>query len=100
MTANDVLDVGREALLTLMVAGAPLMMVALVVGVLIGLLQALTSIQEVTLTFVPKILAVFAVMLVTMPFMAGRLQTFTQDVFARMAQVDVAPNVGAATQQE
>ncbi|HAH11123.1 MAG TPA: flagellar biosynthetic protein FliQ, partial [Alphaproteobacteria bacterium] len=59
MTAAEVLDIGREAIWVLVVTAAPAMLVALVVGSVIGLLQALTQIQEATLVFVPKILCVF-----------------------------------------
>jgi flagellar biosynthetic protein FliQ len=95
MNTAMVLDVGRETVMTLLVVSMPLMLAALVVGVVIGLLQALTSVQEVTLTFVPKIVVVFAIMLLVMPFMASRLQVFTQEVFTRMAQLDPTTNVGA-----
>ena len=64
-----------------------------------ALFQTLTSIQEVTLTFVPKIIAVFAVMLVVMPFMASQLTALTQDLFARMTvQYDAEPDGADATQ--
>ena len=56
MTGPEVLDVGREAIITLVVVSAPVMLVGLVVGVAISLLQALTQIQEMTIAFVPKIL--------------------------------------------
>jgi flagellar biosynthetic protein FliQ len=70
MTGPDVLDVGRDAILTLVLVSSPLMIVGLVVGVAISLLQALTQIQEQTLVFVPKILAIFIALLVALPFMA------------------------------
>jgi flagellar biosynthetic protein FliQ len=73
MTGPEVLDVARDAILTLVIVSAPLMLVGLVVGVAISLLQALTQIQEQTLVFVPKILAIFAAMLIALPFMADSL---------------------------
>jgi flagellar biosynthetic protein FliQ len=85
MTPADVVDVARESIITLLMVAGPLMIVALAVGLVIALFQALTSIQEVTLTFVPKILLVFVVMLMVMPFMSGRLESLTRDLFARMA---------------
>ena len=73
MTGPEVLDVGRDALVTLVLVASPLMLIGLVVGVVISLLQAITQIQEMTLVFVPKILAIFAAMLVALPFMADAL---------------------------
>jgi flagellar biosynthetic protein FliQ len=70
MTGPEVLDVSRDAIETLLIVSAPLMLVGLVVGVVISLLQALTQIQESTLVFVPKILAIFLALLVTLPFIA------------------------------
>ncbi|MBL8570059.1 MAG: flagellar biosynthetic protein FliQ [Phreatobacter sp.] len=69
MTPADILDVARDGILTVILVSAPLMVVGLVVGVAISLVQALTQIQEQTLVFVPKILAIFATMLVALPFM-------------------------------
>jgi flagellar biosynthetic protein FliQ len=65
--------VARDAIETLLLVASPLMLVGLVVGVAISLLQALTQIQETTLVFVPKILAIFIAMLVALPFMADAL---------------------------
>ena len=73
MTGPEVLDVARDAIETLLIVASPLMLVGLVVGVAISLLQALTQIQETTLVFVPKILAIFLAMLITLPFMADAM---------------------------
>ncbi len=73
MTGPEVMDVARDAIETLLLVASPLMLVGLVVGVAISLLQALTQIQETTLVFVPKIIAIFIAMLVTLPFMADAL---------------------------
>jgi flagellar biosynthetic protein FliQ len=73
MTGPEVMDVARDAIETLLLVAAPLMLVGLVVGVAVSLLQALTQIQETTLVFVPKILAIFIAMLVALPFMAEAL---------------------------
>ncbi len=75
MTGPEVLDVARDAIITLLIVAAPLMLVGLIVGVAISLLQALTQIQETTLVFVPKILASFLAMLVALPFMADALHS-------------------------
>ena len=63
MTGPEVLDVSRDAIVTLIVVSSPVMLVGLAVGVAISLLQALTQIQETTLVFVPKILAIFLALL-------------------------------------
>ena len=73
MTGPEVMDVARDSIETLLLIASPLMLVGLVVGVAISLLQALTQIQETTLVFVPKILAIFIAMLVALPFMADAL---------------------------
>lgn len=85
MTAAETLDIAREALFTILVVSAPVMVVALSVGLVISLLQALTQIQEATLSFVPKILAIFASLLIFLPFMGASLGTLTRDLFQRIA---------------
>jgi flagellar biosynthetic protein FliQ len=84
MTGPEVLDVARDSIWTLVVVAAPLMLVGLIVGVAISLLQALTQIQEMTLAFVPKILAMFVAMLLALPFMADALQAHMARVAARI----------------
>jgi len=73
MTGPETLDVARDAIFTLIIVSAPVMLVGLVVGLAISLVQALTQIQEMTISFVPKILAIFISLLVALPFMAERL---------------------------
>jgi flagellar biosynthesis protein FliQ len=75
MTGPEVMDVARDAIVTLLLVSAPPMLVGLIVGVIISLLQALTQIQETTLVFVPKIIAIFLSMLIALPFMADRLHS-------------------------
>ncbi|HEX3441047.1 MAG TPA: flagellar biosynthetic protein FliQ [Pseudolabrys sp.] len=84
MTGPEVLDVAREAIYTLVIVAAPVMLVGLGVGVVISLLQALTQIQEQTLAFVPKILAVFVSLLIALPFMAERLHMEMLRIAARI----------------
>ena len=76
MTGAAVLDVAREGIWVMILIGGPVMIVGRVVGVVIALFQALTQIQEQTLVFVPKILAIFVVMLLTLPFMGAMLGTY------------------------
>jgi flagellar biosynthetic protein FliQ len=84
MTGADVLDIARDAIWTVLLLSAPMMVVALVVGVAISLLQALTQIQEMTLTFIPKILAMFATLLLALPFMGDVLQSYMTRIAERI----------------
>ena len=84
MTGPEVLDVARESIITLVLVSSPLMLVGLAVGVAISLLQALTQVQEMTLVFVPKILAMFLAMLVALPFMSDMLQAEMMRIAARI----------------
>ena len=76
MTEADAIDVAREAVLVLLAMSVPIMLIALGVGLIIALFQALTQLQEMTLVFVPKILVVFASLLLLLPFMLSTIQTF------------------------
>lgn len=84
MTGPEVLDVARDAIVTLLLVASPVMLVGLAVGVVISLFQALTQIQETTLVFVPKILAIFAALLIALPFMADVLHAHVTRVAARI----------------
>jgi flagellar biosynthetic protein FliQ len=79
MTEAAIFDVLRQGLWVSVLISAPMLAVALVMGVVIGLLQALTSVQEMTLTFVPKVGAMLLVFWVTMSFMTATLVAFFQD---------------------
>jgi flagellar biosynthetic protein FliQ len=83
-TRPEVLDVARDSITTLVLVASPLMLVGLAVGVAISLFQALTQIQEMTLVFVPKILAIFVAMLLALPFMADALQGHMARLAARI----------------
>ncbi len=84
MTGAEALDIARESIWILIIVSAPVMLVALAVGAGIGLLQALTQIQEATIVFVPKIIAVFLVILLMLPFMAQQLSRYATEIFARI----------------
>ena len=84
MTGPEVLDVARDAILTLIYVSAPVMLVGLTVGLAISLLQALTQIQEMTIAFVPKILAIFVSLLIALPFMAEKLHDQMLRIAARI----------------
>ena len=88
MDASEVVSITREAIRVLLIVSAPMMLTALIVGLAVSLLQALTQIQEMTLTFVPKILAMFIVMMMAMPFMIQSLEDFNQELFTRIATME------------
>lgn len=73
MSGAEILDIARDGIWTLLKVSGPLMIVGLVVGVVIALFQALTQIQEMTLVFIPKIIAIFLTMIVALPFMGSAL---------------------------
>ena len=87
MTGPEVLDVSRDAIMTLIVVSSPVMLVGLAVGVAISLLQALTQIQEMTIAFVPKILAIFLSLMIALPFMAEKLHAEMLRIAARWSAV-------------
>jgi flagellar biosynthetic protein FliQ len=87
MDTPEVLDVARDAIFVMLKVGAPLMIIALLIGLAISLVQALTQIQEMTLSFVPKILVMFASLLVLLPFMLASLSTFTERLADRIASL-------------
>jgi flagellar biosynthetic protein FliQ len=82
MTGPEVLDVGRDAIVTLLKVSAPLLLCGLIVGVVISLFQALTQIQEMTLVFVPKIIAMFVVLVLALPFMGDVLSAHMNRIAA------------------
>lgn len=80
MTGAEVLDIAQDGIWTMIIIAAPMMIVGLVVGVVIALFQALTQIQEMTLVFVPKILAIFITMLITLPFLGSTMAAYMMRV--------------------
>jgi flagellar biosynthesis protein FliQ len=84
VNSTDAIEIGREAIFVMLKIGAPVMLLALAVGLAIALFQALTSIQEMTLTFVPKIIVIFVGVMLLLPFMVTSLTTFSQGLFDRM----------------
>ena len=84
MNGTEAIEIGRETIWIMLKIGAPVMLLALVVGLAIALFQALTSIQEMTLTFVPKIIVIFLGVMLMLPFMLSSLTTFSQGLFDRM----------------
>ena len=76
MNEVEVLDISREAIFTLIKVVSPVLLVALFIGLIIGIFQALTQIQEMTLAFVPKILGVFFTLILLFPFMLNKCGCF------------------------
>jgi flagellar biosynthetic protein FliQ len=85
MTAADILDLARDGVFTFLKVSMPLMILALVIGLVISLLQALTQIQEQTLIAVPKIVAVFGALIIALPFMGDALAAYMARIAARIA---------------
>ena len=84
MNEIEVLDISREAVFTLIKVVTPVLLVALFVGLIIGIFQALTQIQEMTLAFVPKIIGVFVTLILLFPFMLNQMRTLTEGLFNRI----------------
>jgi flagellar biosynthetic protein FliQ len=82
-----VIEIGRDGLWQILIISAPILIVGMVVGILISLFQALTTIQEMTLTFVPKIIAVFVATVIFLPFMMTTLIEFSHRLFDRIATI-------------
>lgn len=88
MDAIEVIELVQDGLFVLMKISTPVMLVALVVGLLVALFQALTQIQEMTLTFVPKIIAIFFSLMLFMPFMLETMLTFTNEIADKIVTVE------------
>ncbi len=85
MSGGEVLDIARSAIWLTLQLCAPIMLVGLVVGVVIGFLQALTQIQEATLVSAPKIIAVFLALLIFLPMMGALMSSFMTQIASRIA---------------
>lgn len=88
MTGNEVMEIARETLLLTLKISAPVMLIGLVVGLAVSLVQALTQIQEMTLAYVPKILAIFLALYLFLPFMSASLNTFMIELSDRIVKVE------------
>ncbi len=85
MSENDVLYIAKEALGTALIVGGPILGVGLLVGLLVSIFQAMTQIQEQTLSFIPKILAMAVILLVLGPWMLNVLIGFTHNLFSQLS---------------
>lgn len=88
MDAAAVTDIIRESVWIILRVSGPLLIVALIVGVGIALFQALTQVQEMTITFVPKIFAILICLIVTFPFMTTTMITYTEHLYSRITQLE------------
>jgi flagellar biosynthesis protein FliQ len=84
LTQQFVIHLGREVFMTSVLVAAPMLLAGLVIGVAISIVQTATSIQEQTLTFIPKILAVAAALILFFPWMMNTLLTFTADLLTNI----------------
>ncbi len=81
MTQEFVIAIGKQAITTALLISAPMLISGLIIGLIIGIFQAVTQIQEMTLTFIPKILVVFLALFVFLPWMLNLIITFTTNIF-------------------
>ena len=87
MNEATVIELGRDALFVVLKVSGPIMLAGLAVGLIIALFQALTTIQEITLTFVPKIFVIFLSVIVFLPYMATTLIEFSRQLYDRMGSL-------------
>ncbi|MBK7702027.1 MAG: flagellar biosynthesis protein FliQ [Candidatus Latescibacteria bacterium] len=84
MTTETVVELGQLALKTTLLVAGPMLAAGMVVGLIISIFQAATHINEMTMTFVPKILAVFLVLIISLPWIIQQMTSFTLDIFERI----------------
>jgi flagellar biosynthetic protein FliQ len=84
MGPGEAIDIARDAIVVALKLGAPIMLIGLAIGLVVSLFQALTQIQEMTLTFVPKIVVIMISLIVLLPFMLATLTTFTERLVDRI----------------
>jgi flagellar biosynthetic protein FliQ len=84
MTPESVVEIGQAALQTTLLVAGPMLLAGMVVGLIISIVQAATQVNEMTMTFVPKIVVVFVVMVLSLPWAIGQLTGFTRAMFERI----------------
>jgi flagellar biosynthesis protein FliQ len=87
MTPEDVIHIGKKAVETVLLTSAPMLLAAMVIGLVISIFQAATQINEQTMTFIPKIVAVFVTLLIFGPWIMDLLITFTTGIISQVATV-------------
>ena len=90
MDDRVILDIGREAFMTIITMSGPIMLAGLVIGLTISIFQTITSIQEQTLTFVPKIIMIFSALLILLPFMIHKIITLGHSMFDKMINLGLS----------
>ena len=85
MTPEQVIEIGEYAMKTVVLVAGPMLLAGMIVGLVISIFQAATQINEMTMTFVPKILTVFAVLVISLPWAISQLTGFTEAMFRRIA---------------
>lgn len=85
ITQEAVLDIAREVIYTTIITSAPLLLISLIVGLIVSIFQTVTSIQEQTLTFVPKIIAIFLVMMLCGSWMLDTMSGFMTDLWSKFS---------------
>jgi flagellar biosynthesis protein FliQ len=84
---GTVVEIGRQALIISLVVSSPMLIGGLVIGLAIGVFQAVTQIHEMTLTFIPKILVMLSIMIVLMPWMTMKLMDYTIGLFEQISKL-------------
>ena len=87
MNEADTLEIARESILVMLQVAGPMMLLSLVVGIVISLFQAMTQLQEQTLTFAPKIIIMSVALFVLLPFMLSSITTFTERLMDRIVSL-------------
>jgi len=87
MSPDTVITIGKEALWVVMLLSAPLLLSALAIGLLVGMIQAATQIQEMTLTFIPKLIVLALALVIAGPWMLGLLNDFTLRLFGSIPEL-------------
>ncbi len=87
MTIDDIVDIAQRAMMVTLLAAAPMLLAGMIVGLLISVFQSVTQIQEITLTFVPKIVVVLVAFVVFLPFMSETVLGFTRELLLTFDQL-------------
>lgn len=87
MESQEILSIASDAIITLIKIGAPVLLVALVVGLIISLIQAMTQIQESTISFVPKLLAILLCLLLFFPYIGSNIRNFNERIMERIVGI-------------
>lgn len=87
MTVDDLIQLGQRGMLVTLLVSGPMLLTGMVVGLIISIFQSVTQIQEITLTFVPKIIAVLLVFVLTLPFTTDILLGFVRELFGNLHEL-------------